>query len=107
MKPYNTTVTLVEGVPGSGKTYEITHKANNEDLILTVARCTKDETAERVTKLHKGTTVSTFDSYLINSGKKYKTVYLDEGLMLQPGEIDIVAMISNAENVYVNATKSN
>ena len=49
--------------------------------------------------------LSTFDSYLINTGKKYKTVYLDEGLMLQPGEIDIVAMISNAENVYVYGDK--
>ncbi len=66
-----------------------------------MARCTKEETAERVRSLEKATTVSTFDSYLISSMKTYETAYLDKGLMLQPGEIDIVAMFSGARNVYV------
>ncbi len=60
IKPYNSNKTLVEGVPGSGKTFDITYKANKDDLILTVARYRKDMTADRVAKLHKVTTVSFF-----------------------------------------------
>ncbi len=44
-------VSLVEGVPGSGKTYKIIQKAKDGDVILTVALSTKDETAERVRAL--------------------------------------------------------
>ena len=48
---YISDVSLVEGVPVSGKTYEIIQKAKNGDVILTVALSTKDETAERVRAL--------------------------------------------------------
>ena len=60
IKPYNSNETLVEWVPGSGKTLEITHKAKKDDLLLTVARYRKDMTADRVANLHKVTTVSFF-----------------------------------------------
>ncbi len=44
---YKSNVILVEGASRSGKT----NKAKYGDLILTVAQCTKEETAERVKRL--------------------------------------------------------
>jgi hypothetical protein len=44
---------------------------------------------------------STVDSYFINSTKKYNIIYIDEGLMLQPGEIDLLIHMTGAMKVYI------
>lgn len=99
--PYRSNITLIEGVPGSGKTYELTHKAKSGELVLTVAKKTKEETSERIKELKKEVLTLTVDSYFINYQSKHENVYIDEGLMLQPGEIDLIASISKAKIITI------
>ncbi len=100
---HGASVSLVEGVPGSGKTTEIIQRARQGDIILTVARRTKDEIQSRITALDDKSTIEvrTVDSYLINSKTIARNVYLDEGLMLHPGQIDLVAAKSRAKALFV------
>jgi hypothetical protein len=101
--PFNTrcTVTLVEGVPGCGKTYDITQRAQDSDLILTVGRETKEDIKKRIEALGKDCSVMTVDSYILNSRKSFSRVWLDEGLMLCPGEIDIVRDYTLCTELFV------
>jgi hypothetical protein len=94
-------VTLVEGVPGCGKTTSVIKRAHNSDLILTVGRETKIEIQKSVEKAGKKTKVFTVDSYILNCKKKFKTVWLDEGLMIHPGEIDILKDLTACHKMYV------
>ncbi|UTQ50507.1 MAG: 207 kDa replicase polyprotein (domains: methyltransferase - helicase - RNA-dependent RNA polymerase) [Plant associated tobamo-like virus 1] len=93
-------VTLVEGVPGCGKTTEIISRAKKGDIILTVARRTKEEIQKKVSRA-AGVVVRTVDSYLLNDRKTYPNVFLDEGLMIHAGLIDIIANYSQCNNLFV------
>jgi len=95
------TVTLVEGVPGCGKTTGIIKRAGPSDLILTVGRETKQDIEDKVEELGKKTKVSTVDSYILNSRKAYDVVWLDEGLMIHPGEIDILRDLTQCRKMFV------
>ena len=98
------TFTLVEGVPGCGKTTEIINAASNEDLIVTVARKTCDEIKEKwqqVKGKNNQPTIRTVDSFLLNEVKTYSKVWFDEGLMVHAGVIELVAAMAKAREVYV------
>jgi len=101
MRAHSAEIILIEGVPGAGKTYELTHSVKNDDIVLTFARETKKETAARIEALGKTTAVYTVDSYYINHRSKCDIIYVDEGLMLQPGELDIIANLSQAKRIIV------
>nr|QWC36509.1 polyprotein [Bemisia tabaci bromo-like virus 2] len=93
--------TLVEGVPGCGKTTELISRSSPRDLILTVTRSTAEEIRSRLPSDKHSTEVRTIDSYILNSQKKYDIVWLDEALMLHPGEIDFVALLSRASTIFL------
>jgi 23S rRNA U2552 (ribose-2'-O)-methylase RlmE/FtsJ len=79
-------ITLMEGVPGSGKTYELIRSVGPKDIILTVAKRTKEETQERLHEIgNTETKIYTVDSFFINNQQHCEKVFIDEGLMLQPG----------------------
>lgn len=102
MTSHSSKVVLIEGVPGCGKTYEIVHTAKDNSLVLSVTKSTSREIAERMAEEERDdVTVSTVDSFILHNVQEFKDVYIDEGLMLQPGEIDVIAIMSKAENVYV------
>nr|QWC36511.1 polyprotein [Bemisia tabaci bromo-like virus 3] len=93
--------TLVEGVPGCGKTTELISRSDSRDLILTVTRSTAEEIRARLPTDKRSMEVRTLDSYILNSQKNYDVVWLDEALMLHPGEIDFVALLSKASTIYL------
>lgn len=97
--------TLVEGVPGCGKTTDIIKRALDGDLILTVGRETAQDIRDKVGEKKK-LEIRTVDSYLLNSRKRYARVWLDEGLMLCPGEIYVIADHTEAERIFVYGDRS-
>ena len=92
---------LVEGVPGCGKTTEIINRAGPKDLILTVARRTKEEIREKLKKKQSHTSVRTVDSYLLNDRARYDKVFLDEGLMIHAGQVNLIANYTNCKELLI------
>lgn len=95
-------VTLVEGVPGCGKTTEIIENAVVSDVVLTVCCETHLEMQERLKAIGKKKVHAvTVDSYLLNYRMIADRVWLDEGLMLHTGAIDMIAAYSEAKEIKV------
>jgi len=96
--------TLVDGVPGCGKTHEIVSKMNPENLIACAVRETSQSTRTRVLAAQpkvSANRVRTIDSCVINSTPTAQLLMIDEGLMLIPGSADYVAQVSKAKEVQV------
>lgn len=95
-------VILVDGVPGCGKTRELLTRAKPGDLVVTVARKTAQEMKSRLVEMKKDAIeVRTVDSYVLNSRKQHETVWLDEGLMVHPGVIDLLVGYSMCSKMFV------
>lgn len=99
-------VTLINGVPGCGKTREIINRATSSDLVVTQCRETKSEINVRLQGKRKhNVKCRTVDSFLLNFDKtdnyRYKNIFIDEGLMIHPGILDILAIITKCETIEV------
>jgi len=101
-------VTLVNGVPGCGKTYEIAQKYSpGKTLILTATVRGKDNINKHLElrgfrkKLYKKD-VHTLDSFIIHESKlkQYEKLFVDEALMLHSGDIYIAALLCKAKEIY-------
>ena len=101
-------ITLVDGVPGCGKTAEILSKADfKRDLIITqgkqaAAMIRKRANANDPTRPANNDNVRTVDSFLMNPKPfEYKVLWIDEGLMLHTGAISFCVALSHCEQCYV------
>lgn len=103
---------LVDGVPGCGKTKEILSRVNlEEDLILVPGREAAAMIRRRANANLNGSilathdNVKTVDSFLMNLGKgpktQWKTLFIDEGLMLHPGCVYFLVVLSHCEKAYI------
>nr|WCD42513.1 replication protein contains methyltransferase and helicase1 domains [Hibiscus latent Hawaii virus] len=102
------TVTLVDGVPGCGKTAEILKKANfKRDLILTQGKQAAQMIRRRansadVTKPANTDNVRTVDSFLMNPKPfTYDTLWIDEGLMLHTGMVNYCILLSHCTKCMI------
>lgn len=101
----------IEGVPGCGKSHYIVDNHNpGEDLILCQTRAGVKNIREivfnkmnnRITRENLYLDYRTVASYIINTNnKKYKKVFLDEGMMMHAGYIGYIAHLSGADEVVV------
>lgn len=101
-------VTLVDGVPGCGKTAEIVSKVNwQTDLVLTpgkeaaaMIRRRANSKFRRPVATHDN--VRTFDSFVMNRKPfKFTTLWVDEGLMVHTGLLNFSINISGVKKVYI------
>lgn len=93
-------ITLIDGVPGCGKTYYILK--NHDPISDLVCTATKSGQLEFVEKGdNKATCYRTYDSVLLNQVGNHSLLFADEGLMIHFGELLIVAFKVKAVNVEV------
>ena len=101
-------ITLVDGVPGCGKTAEIIARVNwKTDLVLTPGREAAAMIRRRACALHKSPVatsdnVRTFDSFVMNRKIfKFDAVYVDEGLMVHTGLLNFALKISGCKKAFI------
>nr|WMX25355.1 replication-associated protein [Obuda pepper virus] len=103
-------VTLVDGVPGCGKTKEILRRVNfSEDLVLVPGKEAAAMIRKRANQSGKivanNDNVKTVDSFLMNLGKgpvcQFKRLFVDEGLMLHPGCVYFLVKLSLCNEAFV------
>jgi len=93
---------LVEGVPGCGKTSEIIRVTSRGDLAAAASRAATAEINERLVKAGKTYAVArTVGSWIHGNRVRGKTLIIDEGLKLHPGEVIYIAERMGIENVLV------
>jgi len=90
-------ITLIQGVPGCGKTHEIVESVASGDLVVTATRVTKLDVEERLRCKRLDVPVRTCDSVLINGPPANITgsVYFDEALMVYAGDIVALSVVVN------------
>jgi hypothetical protein len=99
------TIEFIEGVPGCGKTHTIivSHKPN-EDLVLVSTKEGRKDIIEKVRSILSiepdKDNYRTLYSYIINSKRKYTTVWIDEAMMHHPGAVFFVAYMTECK--YMN-----
>ncbi|USH96634.1 131 kDa replicase [Trichosanthes mottle mosaic virus] len=100
--------TLIDGVPGCGKTQEIISSADfKTDLILTPGKEAASMIRRRANMKYRGCVatndnVRTFDSFVMNlKPYKFKTLWVDEGLMVHTGLLNFCVNISNVTEVKI------
>lgn len=97
-------VDLLDGCPGSGKSRTLVERVKFGHMVLTQGRESRAQLDLRLQSAGKGRTAArTIDSYKLNfQGFDYKagTVHLDEALLVHPGEIDIIACLSEANQIH-------
>ncbi len=102
-------VTLVDGVPGCGKTKEILARVNlDEDLILVPGKQAAEMIRRRANSsgliVATKDNVKTVDSFLMNYGRghcQYKRLFVDEGLMLHPGCVNFLVAMSLCDEAFI------
>lgn len=100
-------ITLVEGVPGSGKSeYIVKQHSPGRDLILAQTRAGIKDIKRKIVRNFNGLDISTdyrtLASYIINgSSKTYERVFIDEGFMFHAGYIGFIAQLSGISEVIV------
>nr|AAS87223.1 RNA-dependent RNA polymerase/replicase [Odontoglossum ringspot virus] len=105
--PSDAKVTLVDGVPGCGKTKEILETVNfDEDLILVPGKEACKMIIKRANKSgHVRATkdnVRTVDSFLMHlKPKTYNKLFIDEGLMLHTGCVNFLIALSHCREAMV------
>jgi len=92
--------TLVDGVPGCGKTTSIVRcHTPGVDLVVTATKSANEDYLEL--KIGPKTHYRTYDSCLVNPVPPAVKMYADEGLMVHAGELLLVAMKVGCEEVVV------
>lgn len=93
-------ITLVNGVPGCGKTYEINYRhMKNKDIVLTATKEAMNDYRKlpnRDPKYYR-----TYDSVLLNPVVDSPTVYADEGLMVHGGDLLLCCWKCKASEVFI------
>lgn len=94
-------VSLVQGVPGCGKTTYILEQLKNRKnvLALTVTNSGSKDLIERDSS--SGNKIGTVDSYLLNQNSLHDLVYIDEYLMKHHGALVIVMYVSKCKEMYM------
>lgn len=96
-------ISLVQGVPGCGKSTYIINNATDCDLILTTTKAAANDMQDRRMKKTGNPKLSqmtrTIDSYLLNKRNKAVKVFIDEAIMSHAGNIVAVAFFSQAKEV--------
>ncbi|WBG54321.1 replication-associated protein [Piper chlorosis virus] len=100
-------ITIVDGVPGCGKTKEILETVNfDEDLVLVPGKeackmIIKRANSSGVVRATKDN-VRTVDSFLMHLKPKcYKRLFIDEGLMLHTGCVNFLVLLSGCDDAFV------
>ena len=108
VKDVTATVTLVDGVPGCGKTAEIVAKVDwKTDLVLTPGREAAAMIRGRANAKYRRPVathdnVRTFDSFVMNRKPyKFTTLWVDEGLMVHTGLLNFAINISGVDRVFI------
>ena len=109
-------MTLVQGVPGCGKTTYIANKAKSvgrtqsvdergrrDDtyLLLTATRGARDDLLQRVGGQAHSRDVRTIDSWLLHGGDKYKEIYVDEALMVHRGAVVLAGALAECDIIHL------
>nr|BED98333.1 MAG: hypothetical protein [Aspergillus flavus virga-like virus 1] len=100
-------LTLVDGIPGCGKTYEIIQTYELEYLIVCTVRSTAEDTLHRMLTIDKFKDYSTqlqgrvrtVDSAVMHRAPRATVVLADEGLMATPGALMTIAVKSKASEI--------
>jgi hypothetical protein len=95
---------FISGVPGCGKTHYIMQHHGDTDLVLSATKAGAIEFRERAKKNHKPNVLERYKTvyaYLYNETKKYNIVYIDEAMMLHPGMICAIAILSDCHTMYM------
>ncbi|APG77668.1 hypothetical protein [Hubei Wuhan insect virus 9] len=102
--PLDVKFEFISGVPGCGKTHYIMTHHSDTDLILSATKAGALEFQERAEKLKKPNIKKryrTVYSYLYNDTTEFKTVYIDEAMMLHPGMIFSIAVLSRCKTIHM------
>jgi len=100
-------ISLHEGVPGAGKTYDIVRKYNAQDTIIVgCTRFTVDDIIKELLafghpKERIKRTVKTCDSYLMHSRERARVLLVDEALMAHAGQIMAIVRLTGAREVHL------
>nr|BBV14748.1 replicase [Barley aphid RNA virus 2] len=95
---------FISGVPGCGKTHYIMTHHSDTDLVLSATKAGALEFQDRAGKLKKPNIkqrYKTVYSYLYNDSTEFKTVYIDEAMMLHPGMIFSIAVLSKCKTIHM------
>nr|UTQ79668.1 replicase protein [Barley aphid RNA virus 2 isolate AG1] len=95
---------FISGVPGCGKTHYIMTHHSDTDLVLSATKAGALEFQERAVKMKKPDIKKryrTVYSYLYNETNEFKTVYIDEAMMLHPGMIFSIAVLSKCKTIHM------
>lgn len=94
--------TLVQGVPGCGKSEHIIRNSASEDLILTSTMDAAADMRRRLERVGRGKTlVKTVDSCIINIRGRYRCVWVDEARMCHAGKMVAIMHIVEAERIFL------
>jgi len=95
-------VTLVDGVPGCGKTHEIlTRHRVGADLVCTTTKAAQLEYVLAMKGTRYPHMYRTYDSVLLNGSVPSRRMFADEGLMVHAGELLMAAVIAGASEVFI------
>jgi len=102
----NRAYTLIEGVPGCGKTTEIATTARDGDLLLTATRASKTILRRYLKNLAKENlmkNVKTYDSVIINGigNRSFTRMLCDEAFMVHAGVIEIISDSTTIDEVIL------
>lgn len=95
---------FISGVPGCGKTYYIMKNHSDTDLVLSATKAGAMEFREKATKQKKPDVMNryrTVYSYLYNDTKEYDVVWIDEAMMLHPGMIFAIAILTKCKTMHM------
>lgn len=108
-RPHMPPITLIDGVPGCGKTHEIVHTFSKSDLYVCSVKSTVEQVVDWLLKVnpswsrqHVEARVRTVDSFEVNSHRQIPytdTLWVDEALMFHSGAIEYMIQRSRARAV--------
>lgn len=102
-------ITLKDGVPGCGKTYEIVHTHNPKiDLVVTSTKEAQLDYLYRCKnfKNFAKSRYRTYDSILINGGPICRKLHCDEGYMVHFGQLLLTAIVVKCKTLEVSGDKN-
>lgn len=93
---------LVDGVPGCAKSTEITKRWQPGELVAVASRAAAQELQQKFIAAGKDpSAVRTVGSRIMAKRETAHRIYVDEGLKLHPGELVLLAELTNAREVCV------
>nr|BBV14754.1 replicase [Barley aphid RNA virus 4] len=95
---------FISGVPGCGKTTYIMKHHSDNDLVLSATKAGAIEFRQRAAEKKKPNVKNryrTVYSYVYNETTEFDTIWIDEAMMLHPGMIFAIAVLSKCKNMHM------